>query len=144
MKSQEDQKHIEELQGDIKRGKEDLSKLTTEYKLLEADNQRLQDEITEHKATIVKRDSKLVAEEDNSKDLEKQLHEKEDDIAYLENEKQSVEDASKIENYESQIKALEAQKKMALDDKAEAEKTAADQSDRRKKMEDQVKALNAQ
>ncbi|ELP94556.1 ankycorbin, putative [Entamoeba invadens IP1] len=54
-------------------------------------------------------------------------------------EKWSVEDASKIENYESHIKALEAQKKMALDDKTEAEKTAADQSDKRKKMEDQVK-----
>ncbi|ELP94557.1 hypothetical protein EIN_010830 [Entamoeba invadens IP1] len=31
MKSREDQEHIEELQGNIKRGKEDLSKLTTEY-----------------------------------------------------------------------------------------------------------------
>ncbi|ELP84420.1 myosin-7, putative [Entamoeba invadens IP1] len=89
----------------IQRGKEDLSKLTTEYKKLEADNQRLQDEITEHRATIAKRDSvitelnkdiegmeseisdlkkQFVAEEDNSKDLETQLHEKEDDIANLE------------------------------------------------------------
>ncbi|ELP88744.1 hypothetical protein EIN_104770 [Entamoeba invadens IP1] len=66
------------------------------------------------------------------------------DAAKKDMKKQSVEDASKIKNYESQIKAFEAQKKMALDDKTEDEKTAADQSDRRKKMEDQVKAFNAQ
>ncbi|ELP88745.1 myosin-7, putative [Entamoeba invadens IP1] len=91
MKSREEQEHIEELQGDIKRGKEDLGKL--------------QNENIEHKTTIAKKDSviielnkdiedkegeisdskkKLVVEEDNSKDLETQLHEKEDDIGDLE------------------------------------------------------------
>ncbi|ELP92409.1 myosin-6, putative [Entamoeba invadens IP1] len=167
MKSRKDQKHIEELQGNIKRGMEDLSKLTNEYKKLEADNQRLQDEITEHKATIAKKDcvitelnkdiedeegeisdlkKKLVAEGDNSKDLETQLRMKRDnkivdlekavaalkdqntqlDAAKKDIKKWSVEDASKIENNKSHIKALEVQKKMALDDKAEAEKTTAD------------------
>ncbi|ELP88770.1 myosin heavy chain, skeletal muscle or cardiac muscle, putative [Entamoeba invadens IP1] len=71
----------------------------------ESDNQRLQDEITEHRATIAKKDSVITelnkniedkegkisdlkkkheAKEDNSKDLETQLHEKEDNIADLE------------------------------------------------------------
>ncbi|ELP91532.1 paramyosin, long form, putative [Entamoeba invadens IP1] len=78
---------------------------------------------------VIKRDNQIA-------DLEKAVAALKDqntqlDAAKKDMKKQSVEDALNIENNESHIKALEAQKKMALDNKAEAEKTAADQSDRR-------------
>ncbi|ELP86813.1 myosin-7, putative [Entamoeba invadens IP1] len=110
IKSREEQEHIEELQ---------------------ADNQRLQDGIIEHKTTIAKKDSvitelnkdiedmeseisdlkkQLVAEEDNSKNLETQLHEKEDDIADLEKQTKTAALTSAKNANDKKISLLNSEK----------------------------------
>ncbi|ELP83794.1 myosin heavy chain, clone, putative [Entamoeba invadens IP1] len=128
---------------------------------LEADNQRLQNDITEHKATIAKKDSvitelnkdiednegeisdlkkKLEAEEDNSKDFETQLHVKEDDIADLEKQ------VKKLQNTISDVNAQNEDTGAVLNDtkddiantKNDLKKTQLALDDTEKKLDQQV------